>query len=353
MQCRLPFPLRTRTLLSLLAACAIALPAGNGLAQNVPLISGGVGVLSETNGGSTFFQPITEPVIAAPLGSHLLVESRGALFNTFQENSEGKYQSAFLATLQFLQLDYVATPRLTIVAGKFITPFGTYNERMSPIWVPNFQDAPLSFGIGTRSSGTSNGGMVRGVALSGPKAQLNYTGYVSGSSSVHEFAAARTAGMQAAGYFPDARLEVGMSYQRFLQQVHTNSWGMHVWWMPANTGYELRSEYSHGARSEGYWIENAYRLSRFGGRNSFVGRFEPLFRFQEAIRNLPNLPGESDGLPGVTTKQADFGLDYHLPQELRLNTSYSRTFPATGVDKNIWDISLTYRFLFPAWRGGK
>jgi hypothetical protein len=35
---------------------------------------------------------------------------------------------------------------------------------------------------------------------------------------------------------------------------------------------------------------------------------------------------------------------------VRLNTSYSRKFSSTG-NANIWDISLTYRFLFPMWRG--
>jgi len=43
----------------------------------VPVISGGVGFTNSTVGGSTFLQPIIVPVIAAPLGSHFLVESRG------------------------------------------------------------------------------------------------------------------------------------------------------------------------------------------------------------------------------------------------------------------------------------
>jgi hypothetical protein len=84
-----------------------------------------------------------------------------------------------------------------------------------------------------------------------------------------------------------------------------------------------------------------------GGRDSFLGRIEPLFRLQQSFRNSP---GSGDGLPSVDTKIADFGMDYNLPHEIRLKTSYSRKF-AKGADGNIWGLSLTYRFLFPAWPG--
>ena len=59
-----------------------------------------------------------------------------------------------------------------------------------------------------------------------------------------------------------------------------------------------------------------------------------------------------DGLPSANTQQADFGLDYNFPHTVRLNSSYSREFSKTG-DTNIWDVSLTYRFLLPLWRGSE
>jgi hypothetical protein len=253
--------------------------------------------------------------------------------------------------LQFLQVDYLANSKVTVVAGKFLTPFGTYNERLTPVWIPYLQNAPLIYGIGTRTSGASDGAMLRGAAFSNAKVQVNYNAYFSAFSGVKQFAAARTAGSQVALYFPEKRLEVGGSYQRFLQGVHNNSVGVHVWWLPPQSAFELRSEYAHGARSQGYWIETAYRFSRFGGENSIVGRFQPVFRMQQTFRNQPNFSGQSDGLPGVDTQQLDFGFDYHLPKELRLNSSYARQFATKN--KNIWDLSLSYRFLFPVWRGGK
>jgi hypothetical protein len=51
-------------------------------AQNTPLISGGGAFFTSTNGGNTNYYPITEPVLAAPLGQHILVESRASLLES-------------------------------------------------------------------------------------------------------------------------------------------------------------------------------------------------------------------------------------------------------------------------------
>jgi hypothetical protein len=118
--------------------------------------------------------------------------------------------------------------------------------------------------------------------------------------------------------------------------------------MPWRSPLQVRSEYAHSPHGEGYWVEAAYRLSQFGGQDSLVGRFEPVFRMQQTFRLTP---GPGDGLPSANTKQADFGFDYRFPHEVRLNSSYSRTF--STVNGNIWDISLTYRFLVPVWKGAR
>lgn len=321
------------------------------VAQNVPIISGGIGFLNSTNAGANFFQPVLAPVVAIPLGSHLLVESRFD-FREFvgrQNGTFGPYQGTFFKSTQYLQLDYIAAPKLTVTVGRFLTPFGTYNERLTPIWIQNFQDSPYIFSIGTRTTGSSDGLMIRGSLLSQPKVHVNYIGYFSVSSGVGQFQSARSAGDRIDVYFPNKRVEIGTSYGRFLQGVHNNSVGFHFWWFPWRSPLQVRSEYAHGEHAQGYWIESSYRLSQWRGPDSVIGRIEPLFRMQQVFRNSPDA---EDGLPSVDTKQADFGLDYHFPHEVRLNTSYSRKFAANG-NANIWDMSLTYRFLFPVWRGHK
>jgi len=333
---------------SCLVSVMLLLPARPMTAQNTPIVSGAIGFLDSTNTGVNFFQPVVSPLVAAPIGSHLLVEGRFYFEEFFgQKNNTGPYQGTFLKSTQYLQLDTIAAPKLTFTVGRFLTPFGTYNERLSALWIQRFQDAPLIFPIGTRTTGSSDGAMVRGVLLSTPVVQVNYLGYFSVLSSIGQFQSARSAGDRIDVHLPEKRIELGTSYARFLQGTRNNSIGADFWGRPWEFPLEVRSEYAHGPHAQGYWLETAYRLSQWRGPDSILGRTEPLFRMQQTFRNSP---GQGDGLPSADTRQADFGLVYHLPHEVRFNTSYSRKFSTAG-NGNIWDLSLTYRFLFPVWRG--
>jgi len=337
---------------ALCVSAALWLPsAGTLRAQNTPIISGGVGFLDSTNAGANFFQPVVAPLVAIPIGKNLLVESRFDFRGVYarENGKDGPYKGTFFKSTQYLQLDYIAASHLTFTVGRFLTPFGTYNERLSAIWMQNFQNAPLIFPIGTRTTGSSDGAMVRGVLISKPAVQVNYIGYFSAFSSVPQFESARAAGDRVGVYFPGKRIEIGTSYARFLQGTHNNSFGADFWWQPWRVPLQVRSEYAHGEHAQGYWLESTYRLSQWRGMNSVIGRLEPLFRMQQVFRNSP---GSGDGLPSADTKLADFGLVYHLPQEVRFTTSYSRKFSDTG-NANIWNMAITYRFLFPMWRGGQ
>src|ERR1700743_2481826 len=122
----------------------------HGAAQDTPLLSGGVGFFTNTNGGNTSYQPIIEPLLAAPIGQHLLIESRAALLETWAPRTNGQpgYDHTFFGGLTYLEGDAILTPHVTLVGGSFLIPFGTYNERLSPIWISNFQDGPLISPLG-------------------------------------------------------------------------------------------------------------------------------------------------------------------------------------------------------------
>jgi len=323
--------------------------APHAAAQDTPLISGGVGFFTSTNRGNTSYTSVISPVLEAPLGKHLLVESRANLLESFFPKGPGQpgYTTAHFVGLSYLQLDYLATAHLTVVGGNFLTPFGTYNERLAPIWISNFQDAPLISGIGTMGSGSGTGGMLRGSAVSTPNFSVDYAAYFSAKSTNEQFQSSRSTGGKVEVYFPKRRLEIGTSYGRLLEGTQTNSFGTHVWWEPASMPLKLRSEYAHGAHAQGYWIEADYRLSQFRGPESLIGRLEPVFRWQQVFRNGPD---PTDGLPSADTQRTDFGLDYHLPHEVRINTSYARQFSSTG-NHNVWETGIVYRFLFPTWKG--
>jgi hypothetical protein len=181
------------------------------LGQDTPLISGGAGFITSTNGGNTTYIPVISPLLAAPLGSHILVESRATILDSYFPRGNGQtgYNSSSFVGLSYLQMDYLANRHLTVVAGDFLTPFGTYNERLTPIWISNFESAPLIFPLGTMNTGSSVGGMLRGSAFNTSKVSLDYAGYFSAASTNEQFNAERSAGGRANVYFPQARLEIG------------------------------------------------------------------------------------------------------------------------------------------------
>ena len=333
-----------------LIACLVTLSAFNyGVAQDTPLLSGGVGFFTATNSGQTTYQPLFEPLVDAPIGSHLLIESRAILLESFSPagGNQAGYDHSHFISLTYLQGDYTLTPHVTVVGGTYLIPFNTYNDRLSPIWIGNFQGGPLTAGLGSLSTGAGTGGMLSGSAISRPKYSLSYNAFFSSRDDNQYFESKRSAGGRVSLYLPEQRLEIGGSYNRLLQGTHENFYGVHLWWEPENSGFQLRSEYAHGQHAEGYWIETAYRTDAFGGFDSFVGRIEPVFRMNQSIR-FDNLGG--DGVPGVGTQRADFGLDYNLPHNTRILTSYSRQFSPTG-NSNMWQTGIVYRFLFPAWKG--
>jgi len=318
----------------------------NGIAQNIPLISGGIGFLTSTNGGKTDYDPYLMPVAAVPLGNHTLIESRVEIAEFLSPTPQKGYKFSTFKTVDYLQGDVFVGPHLTIVGGQFRTPFGTYNERLTQIWNQTLPDLPLIFGVGTMKTATSVGGMARGSAFSNQHLSLNYAAYYSSNITNQYFAAERSSGGQVQIYLPEKGLEIGASYGRSLLGTHENFEGTHVWWEPIDGPFRFRSEYARAPHAQGYWFETDCRLSHFGGAESLLGRLEPVFRMQQTFRSKPD---PNDPLPSVNTQRADFGLNYHLTHTVRINANYGRRFASTG-DVNIWETSIIYRFLFPTWK---
>ncbi len=338
-----------RSIICIVFAMGVFATAHAGFAQQTPIISGGAGLLTDTNSGNTTYYPIIEPLLAAPLGTKVLVESRADLLESFSPKGAGQsgYDHSHFIGLTFLQGDYLAAPHFTIVGGEFLIPFNTYNERLTPIWIGNFQDAPLIFSLGLLSSSSGLGGMVRGNAIARNKYSISYNYFYSTHSGTEQFISHRGNGGRVGLYLPEQRLEAGFSYDRLLQGTHENFYGAYVWWEPKDTAFRLRSEFARGQHAQGYWVEADYRTLVFGGLDSIIGRIEPVLRIQQTFR-LDTIA--SDGLPLVNTQRADFGLDYNLPHNIRILTSYARQFSVAG-NHNVWETGIVYHFLFPAWKG--
>lgn len=328
---------------------ALLSPVHYATSQNTPMVSGGVAFFSGTNNGKTSFNPTIMPVLAVPVTQHFLFETRDYFLESVTpRNNDESDQTKLFKGVSYLQLDYIAARHVSFIAGKFLTPFATYNERLSPIWIGNFQDGPLIFSIGNMG-GTGTGGELRGSLLSNGKVNIDYASYFSANVGGKQFQSSRASGDRIEAYFPSIRMELGLSLGKMFEGDHQYAGGANFWWQPMGGPLSIRSEYGHGSHAQGYWIETGYRLSHFNGPDSVIGRFEPLFRMQQVFRNSPD---STDGLPAADTQRTDFGLDYFLPHDARINTSYSRQFSSSG-NGNIWKTGLIYRFMFPAWPGKK
>jgi hypothetical protein len=314
----------------------------------VPVLSGGMGYIYNVNGGTSTLQPAIDPVLLIALGSHVLIESRAEFVGVFQRrDGNGDYTGQVFSSVDYAQIDWLANTHAIVVGGKYITPFGLYAERLVPIWIATFQDVPLTYGIGTRTTGAGLGGQLRGVVAQTNNYSVQYAAYFSAGSNTYQMEAARTTGFNASVYFPKQRFEVGTSYQRFLQQPrHINSEAAYISWQPLQVPLDVKAEYDHSYYGYGYWIQGAYTLSQMPFANPFFKRMELAGRLQQSFPSN----GGGNGVPTVDTKRPGVALNYYIRDNLRLVSSYERQLASTG-NANLWNVGFTYRFVWPLWPG--
>jgi hypothetical protein len=316
----------------------------------VPIFTGNAGFFSNVNAGKVQLVPEVNPVILIPMGDRWLIESRAEFKGEFERpDGGGPYGGKVEKEVDYLQVDYIANPYVTVTVGRFLTPFGIYNERLYPIWIRSLQPTPLIFPIGT---GSSDGVMLRGGFALNAKVNLNYATYFSTLSTVNKLDSDRTVGGRVGFFFPGSRIEAGFSWQKLLQESRSNAVGFHFAWQPTPLPLNLRSEYARSNLGSGYWIEAAYRLSQLPvwkqamRRTEIVGRAQQLF-----AGHIGEDAAAEYGIPDVNTRQGDFGLNYYLHDGLKATASYGRQFSAEG-NFNVWTAGIAYRFAFPLGRMG-
>jgi len=315
----------------------------------VPVLTGGLGYVQNRNAGTTTLIPEINPVLLLPLGSHVLVESRAEFTGFFERrNGTGDFTGEVFKSVDYAQIDWLANTHAIVVAGKYLLPFGLYNERLNPLWIRNLQDQPLTANIGSETTGAGVGGMLRGVVVQTDNVSIQYSAYYSAHSSVNQLGAARTTGFDSSAYFPKYRVEVGGSYQRFMEGQHSNNEAAYLSWQPKQIPLSLMAEYDRGFTGQGYWIEGDYMLSQIPEFNRFFRNLQFVAR---ADQSHP-LHGGGNGVSNQNTKRPEFGLNYYIHDNLRLISSYGRQFTASQ-NSNQWNFGFTYRFMWPLWPGKK
>ena len=317
----------------------------------IPILSGSAGFFDNVAAGQTELNTQFNPVLLLPLGDRWLVESRGEFEGKFQRTpAGGPYGGPVNKHLDYLQVDYIANPHLTITAGRFLTPFGIFNERLYPIWIRALQPDPLILPIATAAS---DGVMLRGGFPLNAKTNMNYAVYGSVANiGITGVEAERHVGGRMGFFFPKPRLEVGGSWQKTLQEDRKNALGFHLGWQPPGIPLNLRSEYARSIDGSGCWIEGAYRLSQAPFWQNVMRRTEVVGRAQQFFSGKISYDeAEQYGLPGANTREVDFGINYFLHDGLKGVASYGRQFSPEG-NFNLWTVGIAYRFLIPLGRAG-
>jgi hypothetical protein len=315
--------------------------------DTVPIFSAGVGFVPSVEGGQTSLNTTIAPVILVPFGEKWLVESRATFEGDF-ERQNGSFVGPVEKQVDYLELDYVANKYLTVTAGRFITPFGIYSERLYPVWVRNLQTEPFILAL---EESSSNGFMLRGGVALNKSVVLNYATYFSALEKNQFLASRRKAGTRVGVFLPKQRMEVGFSLYRTLQGTHSNYYGTHFVWQPRQLPLDIRAEYAYWLAAQGYWIEPTFRLSSIQKLHALTSKTQLVGRFQQAFPGTKVKIRGSYEFPTVDATQAEFGINYYLMDGLRFSGSTGRQFSSAG-NGNIWTVGMTYRFAIPLGHGG-
>jgi hypothetical protein len=317
----------------------------------VPILSGSAGYFNFVTAGQNQVDAQINPVLLVPLGERWLVEARAEFEGAFQRpDGGGPYGGEVSKNLDYLQADFIANPHVTVTMGRFLTPFGIFNERLYPIWIRSLQQDPLILPFSAESS---DGMMLRGGFPVSAKANLNYAVYVSAVSTDHNnLESDRNAGGRIGIFFPGPRVEVGASYQKLLQDARTNAFGFHFAWLSTRLPLNVHSEYARCNQGSGYWIDGAYRLSQVHFWRKAMRRTEVAGRAEQFFSgSISSDEAAALGLPSANTREGEFGLNYYLKDGLKAVASYGRQFSSAG-NLNLWTVGIAYRFLVPLGRVG-
>ena len=351
-------------LITLLLMCLAAGSLGTAKAQSddsdsaptpkpVPILTAGMGFVTQFQGGQPNLDPLVSPIFLIPLGDHWLFESRGTFEADFaQPPGSNIYKGSVQKEVDYAQVDYIANPYVTITLGRYLTPFGIFNERLYPIWIRDLQTDPLILAIGTGPSDAGTGAMIRGGFPLSHKVNINYATYFSTNITQSPVDSYREAGGRVGLFLPGPRLEVGGSFQHLLQNDHSNAFGFHFAWQPSAIPLDLRSEYARSSLGSGYWVESAYRLSQIPKAQDEFSKVQVVARMQQFFLGANPSWNAAQGwnTPWWNTQQFEFGVNYYFRYNLRAVSSYGRQFSSWG-NANIWTVGLTYRFVLPLGPG--
>lgn len=311
---------------------------------------------ADVNGesGSTFDGGTFAPIFLFKHGDRLMFEAELEF-----ELSDGEFEIGF----EYADIMYVINDYITVRAGKFLLPFGTFMERLHPSWINRFSSKPLGFGHGGISPGSDVGVELRGAFHLG-NTKWNYSTYVVNGPTLNEGDdEPEEAGMLhfenlldnntnkavggRLGFFPlsDSSLEIGASaysagstaekgseYEDVGAFLYAFDLSYVKLISPINGVIDIKAQYNntsvddtfyfdpeHGETytfdnsSDAYYVQLSYRPTMAG--NDFVKNLEFVGRYTEL-----NTPEGAEWESKAS--QTSFGINYWLSWRSLIKVSY-------------------------------
>lgn len=165
---------RLRTVEEELDALKARAPSSNS-GRNKFLVTGfGYTDFTNLDGQTSTFTTAISPIILWQMGERLLFEAE-LTFELGYDDAEGGDTAT---DLEYADGSYLVNDNLTVGAGKFLTPFGIFAERLHPAWINKLPTMPLIAGHTGIVPFTSVGAYARGGCSCGAGG-WNYAAYVS------------------------------------------------------------------------------------------------------------------------------------------------------------------------------
>ena len=313
--------------------------------SGVPVITGFGSYQSNIEQGSYDLNPEFDPVVLIPIGNKLLLQSEFDMSLDVTHTSDSWGPAVVDHGFDYLQATYFAHPNVTVVAGRYLVPFGIYRERMHPLWIRYLQAEPISF---TLNATSGNGGMIRGGAHLNHAADVTYAGYYSAADTQSLFQSDKQVGFRGSVVLLQHHMEIGSSFNNTMGDGAHKMFGTDFTWIGKRLPLEIRSEtlFSKQAGNT-YWVEGAYRLSQLG-RNRILKYTQLVYRQEHYwlpanTQMMAAMAGTMGSLPDTNTARSTAGIDYSLTPNLRFNSAYQGNF-ATEEHSHAWNIGFTYRF---------
>ena len=322
-----------------------------------PVITGFSGLSGSAAPGERNVTPTIAPIVLVPIGNRLLFEGEAEFEGAYQGRAGESWTKEWEKGVEYAQLDWLMNGRLTVVAGRFLTPFGIFNERLHSNWIRNLPDAPI---VASMELASSNGAMLRGGVPVSTRINASYIGFVSVASERTGFEASKATGGRGSVFLPMARVEFAGSFQRQFEDdgSRDDQYGFDMTWQANAVPLDVRAELVRNLeRGTGYWAEGAYRLRRVPFARALMRNSQVVFRAEqffvpsermtdeEVLGEVIGEPeaGHGGALPDEDVRRFTAGWNYWFTPSVRGSAAFARSL-STDANRNVWSFGLTYRF---------